>query len=240
MSCFEAIGAKVAPRASVSAEGPLSAAARGAAGVDRRFPLQPELPRPPHGARLARGARTSCARWSAGSCHSSLTAASRCGRCGSPRAWRTVAGRSSPRPITAWSTASPPPTCSRCCSTTSASPRRPASARWTPKPEPSASELVAQPLARRLMTPVDAVGAVRSVLQAPKQIAGLAMATVKGTAAMRGLLRPTPRSSLNGPIGPHRRWHWAHAQLSDVKVVRERARRDRQRRGADGDQRRLP
>ena len=38
---------------------------------------------------------------------------------------------------------------------------------------------------------------------------------------MRGLvLRPTPRSTLNGPIGPHRRWNWAHAQLSDVKSIR--------------------
>jgi WS/DGAT/MGAT family acyltransferase len=37
---------------------------------------------------------------------------------------------------------------------------------------------------------------------------------------MRGMLRPGPRTSLNGPIGPHRRWDWAHASLSDVKIVR--------------------
>jgi len=37
---------------------------------------------------------------------------------------------------------------------------------------------------------------------------------------MRGLVRRTPPSSLNGPIGPHRRWSWARSQLSDVKVVR--------------------
>jgi WS/DGAT/MGAT family acyltransferase len=37
---------------------------------------------------------------------------------------------------------------------------------------------------------------------------------------MRGLLRPGPRTSLIGPIGPHRRWDWAHASLSDVKIVR--------------------
>jgi WS/DGAT/MGAT family acyltransferase len=37
---------------------------------------------------------------------------------------------------------------------------------------------------------------------------------------MRGLVRRTPPSSLNGPIGPHRRWSWARSQLSDVKAIR--------------------
>jgi WS/DGAT/MGAT family acyltransferase len=38
---------------------------------------------------------------------------------------------------------------------------------------------------------------------------------------MRGVIRPTPPSSLNGSIGPHRHWSWARATLSDVKTVRE-------------------
>ncbi|HSO99594.1 MAG TPA: wax ester/triacylglycerol synthase family O-acyltransferase, partial [Solirubrobacteraceae bacterium] len=92
--------------------------------------------------------------------------------------------------------------------------------RWTPRPEPSPVDLLAQPLARRLMTPAHAIGALNRMLGAPRQAAQLAAETVKGTAAMRGLLRPSPSSSLNGSIGPHRRWAWAHAQLSDVKVVR--------------------
>jgi diacylglycerol O-acyltransferase / wax synthase len=33
-------------------------------------------------------------------------------------------------------------------------------------------------------------------------------------------VRPVGVSSLTGPIGPHRRWSWAHARLSDVKTVR--------------------
>ena len=37
--------------------------------------------------------------------------------------------------------------------------------------------------------------------------------------SMRGLLRST-QTSLNGPIGPHRRWAWARSQLADVKAVR--------------------
>ena len=38
--------------------------------------------------------------------------------------------------------------------------------------------------------------------------------------AMSGVVAPPPPSSLNGPIGPHRRWAWARSQLSDVKLVR--------------------
>jgi diacylglycerol O-acyltransferase / wax synthase len=37
---------------------------------------------------------------------------------------------------------------------------------------------------------------------------------------MAGLVRPTVESSLNGPIGPHRRWDWARTTLADVKRVR--------------------
>jgi WS/DGAT/MGAT family acyltransferase len=33
-------------------------------------------------------------------------------------------------------------------------------------------------------------------------------------------MRPVESSSLNGPIGPHRRWSWAEASLGDVKEVR--------------------
>ncbi len=92
--------------------------------------------------------------------------------------------------------------------------------RWTPEPEPSASELIAQPLARRLVSPVGAISAAAQVVRGPTQVADQAWSALRGTAAMRGLLRPGPKTSLNGPIGPHRRWDWAHASLSDVKVVR--------------------
>jgi WS/DGAT/MGAT family acyltransferase len=36
---------------------------------------------------------------------------------------------------------------------------------------------------------------------------------------MRSLMRPSA-DSLNGPIGPHRRWAWARAELGDIKTIR--------------------
>jgi diacylglycerol O-acyltransferase len=38
---------------------------------------------------------------------------------------------------------------------------------------------------------------------------------------MAGVLRANPVSTLNGPIGPHRRYAWASTSVEDVKVVRK-------------------
>jgi diacylglycerol O-acyltransferase len=43
----------------------------------------------------------------------------------------------------------------------------------------------------------------------------------RGLTALGGLLRPTPPSTLNGPIGPHRRYAWASTTVEDVKKVRK-------------------
>jgi WS/DGAT/MGAT family acyltransferase len=37
---------------------------------------------------------------------------------------------------------------------------------------------------------------------------------------MAGLVRPPPVSSLNGPIGPHRRYAWTSTSVEDIKVIR--------------------
>ena len=47
-----------------------------------------------------------------------------------------------------------------------------------------------------------------------------AVDTTRGLANFRPLLNRHPESSLNGPIGPHRRWDWARARLADIKEIR--------------------
>jgi diacylglycerol O-acyltransferase / wax synthase len=42
-----------------------------------------------------------------------------------------------------------------------------------------------------------------------------------GLMALSGIVRPTPASSLNGPIGPHRRYAWATTSVNDIKTVRK-------------------
>jgi diacylglycerol O-acyltransferase / wax synthase len=91
---------------------------------------------------------------------------------------------------------------------------------WEPEPSPSGIQLLADALVERAVNPYEAVRAARAAVRAPRQFAGLVEDTTRSLIGMRGLVRRTPPSSLNGPIGPHRRWSWARSQLSDVKLVR--------------------
>jgi diacylglycerol O-acyltransferase / wax synthase len=91
---------------------------------------------------------------------------------------------------------------------------------WAPEPAPDGVELMAEALAERAVNPYEALRSLRAALRAPRQFATLLEDTARGLLRMRGVVVPTPHSSLNGPIGPHRRWSWARSRLSDVKTVR--------------------
>ena len=88
---------------------------------------------------------------------------------------------------------------------------------WHPERQPPGAELAARALGNRALSPYEGV---RSALDSPRAAAARAAGTVQGLLTMSGILRPPHASSLNGPIGPHRRWDWARSQLSDVKTIR--------------------
>jgi len=98
----------------------------------------------------------------------------------------------------------------------SRAPEPPAKDTWRPQAAPGGRALLARAIALTLTSPVEAV---RS-LPAPRQMLSVGQDTARGLIRMRGVISPTPASSLNGPLGPHRRWCWARAQLSDIKEVR--------------------
>ena len=91
---------------------------------------------------------------------------------------------------------------------------------WTPEQPPTSARLLAEALAERAVSPYEILRSVRAWVRRPRQFAKEAWDTTRGVVGMRGLVRRTPQSSLNGTIGPHRRWSWARSQLSDVKTVR--------------------
>jgi diacylglycerol O-acyltransferase / wax synthase len=90
---------------------------------------------------------------------------------------------------------------------------------WHPRPEPTRLQVLVEALSERALSPYEGLRSLRAATRAPRQLVGVTLETARGLAAMRGLVR-SGESSLNGPIGPHRRWAWARAQLSDVKTVR--------------------
>jgi diacylglycerol O-acyltransferase / wax synthase len=100
-------------------------------------------------------------------------------------------------------------------------PSVPLPAAWSPGPTPSSAELAAQALWDLARSPYEQFRALRSATRAPRQAARQLAEVIRGTTVLAGLIRPTAPSSLNGPIGPNRRYAWANGSVDDIKTVRK-------------------
>ena len=98
---------------------------------------------------------------------------------------------------------------------------RPARTSWTPHPEPSNLELVVDALENFVFSPYEQLRAARAQTRAVRRVAGYAAEVASGLFSLSGLVRPMPLSSLNGPLGPHRRYAWASTSVDDIKRVRK-------------------
>jgi diacylglycerol O-acyltransferase / wax synthase len=95
-----------------------------------------------------------------------------------------------------------------------------ADARWEPAPEPGSAALALRTLRRRTLDPREQLRALRVTAVAPRESLRAAGEIARGALSFGRALRPPSRSSLAGPVGPHRVWSWARLRLSDVKAVR--------------------
>ena len=92
---------------------------------------------------------------------------------------------------------------------------------WSPEPAPSPPALVAQALSDMAHSPYEQARALRAATRAPRHAATQLVMVGSGLWGLSGLARPTPPSTLNGPIGPHRRWGWASTTVDEIKRVRK-------------------
>jgi diacylglycerol O-acyltransferase / wax synthase len=92
---------------------------------------------------------------------------------------------------------------------------------WTPQPAPSGLQLMADSLENVLRSPYEQMRAFRAQTRMVRRVLGYALEVVGGLVALGGLVRPTPLSSLNGPLGPHRRYAWASTSVDEIKQVRK-------------------
>jgi diacylglycerol O-acyltransferase / wax synthase len=92
---------------------------------------------------------------------------------------------------------------------------------WTPGPEPSAAELVAHALAERAASPYEGLRTALSAVRGPRRVVREGFDVWRGLANLQRVAAPGSATSLNGPLGPHRRWAWARSRLTDVKRIRE-------------------
>jgi WS/DGAT/MGAT family acyltransferase len=94
--------------------------------------------------------------------------------------------------------------------------------RWLPQPLPSGTQLLAEALVERATVPAEIVRGVRAAFRAPRRIASSAVGSLAGVGAMAWAgINPAPPSPYNVPIGPHRRFTWIRASLSDVKAIKD-------------------
>jgi WS/DGAT/MGAT family acyltransferase len=100
-------------------------------------------------------------------------------------------------------------------------PPRPEPAPWYPEHAPSQASLLVEAVGAMAVSPFEQARAVRASTRVPRHAIKQAREAAKGLAGLAGLIRPTPASSLNGPIGPHRRYAWAATSVDDIKRIRK-------------------
>jgi WS/DGAT/MGAT family acyltransferase len=93
---------------------------------------------------------------------------------------------------------------------------------WSPRPEPTGSQLLARSLLERATVPTEALRALHHATRRPRDVARKGAERLAGLGAMAWTgLRPAPRSPLNVPIGPHRRYTWVDADLGEFKAIKD-------------------
>ena len=91
---------------------------------------------------------------------------------------------------------------------------------WAPAPEPSAAMLTVGAVVDLLRTPAEQLRAARALPRGPQSACRALRDTLDGVLALGRNLRPTPALSIEGAIGPHRRWAVARTSLDELKEIR--------------------
>ena len=104
---------------------------------------------------------------------------------------------------------------------TSPTPSAPVQDEWSPAPRPNALRLVFDAARGLASSPYEQLRAVRAGTRVPRAALRQATDVVRGLSSMAGVVRPTPVSTLNGPLGPHRRYAWAETSVDAIKRVRK-------------------
>jgi WS/DGAT/MGAT family acyltransferase len=94
--------------------------------------------------------------------------------------------------------------------------------RWLPRPLPSPAQLLGEALIERATLPGEITRSVRALLRGPRRILEGVRDAAVGVGAMAWAgLNPVPSSPYNRRIGPHRRFTWVRADLSDLKAIKD-------------------
>ncbi len=91
---------------------------------------------------------------------------------------------------------------------------------WTPDRGPSMATVIASGILDDVVAPVRQLVSLPGLVRRRLGSAGQALSYGAGLARAAGRLTARSARSLNGPIGPHRRWAWTTASLTEVKAIK--------------------
>ncbi|MGW1992637.1 WS/DGAT/MGAT family O-acyltransferase [Embleya sp. NPDC001921] len=95
---------------------------------------------------------------------------------------------------------------------------------WLPEPAPSTFDLIADGLRDAVAAPVKHLAAVPALareMRSGSELADIVRALAGSLPGTAHRLLETSAGSLNGSIGPHRRWVWAASDIAEIKRVRK-------------------
>jgi WS/DGAT/MGAT family acyltransferase len=93
---------------------------------------------------------------------------------------------------------------------------------WSARPLPTNAQLLSDALLERATRPRELVRSARALVRAPRDVARNARDSLESVGALPFAGRaPVPATPLNVPTGPHRRYTWVDAQLSELQGVKD-------------------
>jgi WS/DGAT/MGAT family acyltransferase len=97
----------------------------------------------------------------------------------------------------------------------------PAEDDWTPSPEPTQAELIAEGVKGAVRTPFEVGAGLVKAVQDPGSTLRSAREAAEGLGEILWAgLNPAPETPLNVPIGPHRRVWWQRSSLDDFRAIK--------------------
>src|SRR5271166_4697208 len=94
---------------------------------------------------------------------------------------------------------------------------------WSAKPLPGAAKLLGEALIERSTVPAEMARGARAVLRTPRKVlfqVKESLASI-GATTLAGINAPAPASPFNVDIGPHRRYTFVDADLSQFKAIKD-------------------
>jgi len=92
---------------------------------------------------------------------------------------------------------------------------------WVPAPEPTSSQVFGEALVERAISPREIVRSARRVLRGPRRALHNATEALAAAGSFAWAGVHASDTPFNAEIGPHRRFAWVHASLSDFKRVKD-------------------